>query len=430
MLVVTVLGKARSARPPSHPPFVDAMYACFPSPQLLSFTPVWRQVPATPLSDRRRQAYIKRYIKALAVTAPPAVVKAMLGPGSLLQEEMLLAPFLRNRDLMLLSEAAVWLEPYRHQLAEMVVKSGLHSRAVVALQVQRRLHTIRLVLSFWMILRREPGRCVVRLFVELGGLLHEATLLTWACGCASAVCRSTRRRCASCGRALRKGCARRCRSSTSASSTSCTGTTAARYLREGLPGCPDLRRLRLCLGDPSAVVALATALEQGLYPKLEALSVTASSEGADGGEVVTAAFRAFPRPGLRELSLDVLSLGPGLAEALQSGACRGLTRLSLKASSFGEGMSVRGLVDSFGACPDLRELALDFMSTNGDGLYRAIADAVREGGLSRLERLSLINEDVGDDSAQALAEALEARGGSLSHHIDSEARACAHWVCG
>jgi hypothetical protein len=76
----------------------------------------------------------------------------------------------------------------------------------------------------------------------------------------------------------------------------CSGATAARCLREGLPGCPDLRRLKLHLGGVSTVVALAAALEQGLYPKLETLSIKARSEDVDGGEVVAAVLRAFPRP--------------------------------------------------------------------------------------------------------------------------------------
>jgi hypothetical protein len=116
------------------------------------------------------------------------------------------------------------------------------------------------------------------------------------------------------------------------SSTPCTGAMAARCLRQGLPGCPNLHRLSLFHGDAPTVAALAAAFEQGLYCKLEKLSIKASNQGADG-EVVAAGLRAFPRPGLRELSLNISSLGAGLADALQSGACRGLTRLSLKAST-------------------------------------------------------------------------------------------------
>jgi hypothetical protein len=74
--------------------------------------------------------------------APPAVVKAILGPGSLLQEEMLLAPFLEVDEPLRLSEAARWLEPYRNQLGAVKIERWCQFRAVF--QGQRRLHTIRL----------------------------------------------------------------------------------------------------------------------------------------------------------------------------------------------------------------------------------------------------------------------------------------------
>jgi hypothetical protein len=127
--------------------------------------------------------------------------------------------------------------------------------------------------------------------------------------------------------------------------------------------------------------------------------------------MIAAGLRAFPRPGLRELDLWVWTISADLTEALQSGACRGLERLSLKAGDFDGGVIMTEFVDAFGACPHLRELAVEIYEEGGggDSLHRALAEVVCEGGLPGLVQLSLINEDVDDESATALAEALEAR---------------------
>jgi hypothetical protein len=192
----------------------------------------------------------------------------------------------------------------------------------------------------------------------------------------------------------------------------CSGDRMGRYLRQGLPCCPDLRRLRLSLLDAPAVVALAAALEQGLYPKLEVLGVYALSENA--GEVVAAALRAFPRPGLRELDLDVVSLGVGVAAALQSGACCGLTRLNLMADHFGESLILAEFVDTFRACPHLQELSLDVRrGEGGDSLCRALVEAVRDGGVPCLKNVHLFSWSLKRDSTTALAKALAARAGRL-----------------
>jgi hypothetical protein len=202
------------------------------------------------------------------------------------------------------------------------------------------------------------------------------------------------------------------------------GKKAARCLRQGLPGCPDLRRLRLFLHDDQTLVALAAALEQGLYPKLEALIATVSpvffNWNVHGGEVFAAALRAFPRPGLQELDLqDFQALAPGLVEALRSGVCRGLTRLSLEAKDFKDLARMEDVPEALATCPHLREFTLEFSSErNGDTLCRALAEAVREGTLPCLDHLTLLVGGVTDDNVRALAEALGARGGRLVHYKD------------
>jgi hypothetical protein len=119
---------------------LDPMYA-YPSRSLgAAPAPVLREVPDNALYDF--EAYLDDEAD-LAVTAPPAVVKAMLGSGSVLQDEMLLAPFLDTYDLLWLSESAPWLVPYRNQLAEVKVKRWCDSRTAAVVLMQKRLHTIR-----------------------------------------------------------------------------------------------------------------------------------------------------------------------------------------------------------------------------------------------------------------------------------------------
>jgi hypothetical protein len=170
----------------------------------------------------------------------------------------------------------------------------------------------------------------------------------------------------------------------------CSGRTMARCLRSGLTGCPDLRRLRLNLYDKSSAKALAAALEQGLYPKLEVLSIQALNTRCHGGEIVAAALRASPRPGLRELELNTTRLGASRVGALQSGACRGLTQIRFRRVKFGQGVNVEGLVEAFAACPRLRHLNVQIpLWGNGGTLCRALAEAVRERGLPELEEVNI-----------------------------------------
>jgi hypothetical protein len=196
--------------------------------------------------------------------------------------------------------------------------------------------------------------------------------------------------------------------------TPCSGGIMARCLRQGLPYCPDLSCLRLNLKDAWTVMALAAALEQGLYPKLDYLGVRTTAMDVDGGGVIAAALRAFPRPGLEDLKLDVVNLGVGVAAALQSGACRGLRRLDLRADHPGEGLILAELVDALCACPHLRMLHLHIRNGEwGESFCRALTEAMREGGLPGLKYVYLFSRTVTRDSSTALAEALEARAGRL-----------------
>jgi hypothetical protein len=77
-----------------------------------------------------------------SVRAPPTMVKEQLGPGSRLQDDMLLAPFLHNRDLLYLSKAATWLLPYRNQRGDVTITEWCDDKTPAELLGERRLHTV------------------------------------------------------------------------------------------------------------------------------------------------------------------------------------------------------------------------------------------------------------------------------------------------
>lgn len=84
----------------------------------------------------------------------------MLWPRYALCKEMLLAPFLTTTDLLHLSEAAKWLEPYRHQLPNIKFSCKVRSQPLAKSGVlelvrsQRRLES--LVLH-----QQDPGQDVM-----------------------------------------------------------------------------------------------------------------------------------------------------------------------------------------------------------------------------------------------------------------------------
>jgi hypothetical protein len=189
------------------------------------------------------------------------------------------------------------------------------------------------------------------------------------------------------------------------------GPTAPLHLRQGLVGCPELRRLRLNLFDvdDASIAALAEALERGLFPKLESLDIE------EGGvrhmkvnEVIGPALQACPRPALRELRTMCHDSCQALIDALRWGACPGLTTLGLCLFNE-EGEDVVMLVEGLKACPHLRVLSLGVSPQVV--VHRSLADAMREGGLPCLEQLQVVGATVGNDDVVALAETLEARVG-------------------
>jgi hypothetical protein len=367
---------------------------------------------------------------------PPDVAKAELGPGSLLQEEMLLAPFLGNRDLLRLSRAASWLVPYRNQLGEVKILKWCDDVTPAMLSGQRRLHAIDLnafhsVSSLVRCLRGEHG--------GRPGVALRRLGLWWGCARQKAASASS-------GEdqeedlwdlwdSLDEGVCPALEDLEIRRLTT-LGTTAAFHLRQGLEGCPGLRRLKLVFyEDEAATAALAKALEWGLFPHLESLDIEArgfKSSGAGGW--IGVALDSFPRPALRELRLHGPELCDNTLNALRGGACPGLRRLDM----FFRGMEethAGTLVEAVSECPQLRDLRL---VVRGTDVYRGLAEHMREGGLPCLEELHVTGGLCGNGEILALAEVLEAREGSklrlcmevLDNSLDKRVLARLRAACG
>jgi hypothetical protein len=369
-----------------------------------------------------------------APPAPSAVVKAEIGPGSLLQEELELSPFLGTRDLLRLSEAAPWLEPYRYQLEAVRIEVWCDVGTPAMLSVQRRLHTIRLeafsaVSSLMRCFRGEhgtrPGLRLSRLILGRGtavrrcGDLLESfrqALSMQQQGLAGRIeppwQEASDQDMTELWDSLADGV---CPALEELDITRLTflGPTAPFHLRQGLVGCPELRRLRLKLfnvNEPEgAVPALSEALERGLFPKLESLDIEArNTRRLKTNELIGLALQAFPRPALRELRLWCQDSGQPLVDALRWEACPGLTRLDLCSFTMEDGDVVM-LVEGLRMCPRLREVRLGVAPRAL--VHRRLADMMREGGLPCLEELHVLGAVAEDDGVVAFAEALEARAG-------------------
>jgi hypothetical protein len=356
----------------------------------------------------------------------PATVDAVLGPGSRLQVEMLLAPFLGTRDLLRLSEAAKWLLPYRNQLGGVKIGWWFRSRTAAMLAHQRRLHTIRLeateslaslVASLKGGLAWHPGRTVRRLILGSSLALDNAapalpgadpsTRGSWAGRKISGGEGIMRELWAG----LNGGC---CPELTALEMPEPRLVSAgATYLRQGLSTCP-IRALRLSVADKAATEALASAIKWGVYPTLITLDVTAVGWArAEGCEVIIAAMHAHPRRGLRGLTLRAFTLTELFIRALHAGAFRWLTGLTLSSVTFhttDAGAFIEALEG--GACPKLRSLYLHHMALTPRGipqLCQALGDWTTM--LRRLEDLELRGNHISDQDLVMLGETLRGGGG-------------------
>jgi hypothetical protein len=203
----------------------------------------------------------------------------------------------------------------------------------------------------------------------------------------------------------------------------------ASHLCQGLEGCPELQRLALDYLEDQDAVDLAHALERGLWPKLQALSLSKYHSGIGDDRALARALRVSPRPALRELRLKLMAIGEDLGEALGSGACRGLQALGLTNFELEEGAAnalARAL--GAGACPNLTMLeTIDTILGPGGAAYlcqgleacpelqrlqvyacdaMAAVAALERGSWPKLQ--SLLVESDGDEGVKTLMRALGA----------------------
>jgi hypothetical protein len=326
-------------------------------------------------------------------------VRAQLGPGSRLQDDLLLAPLLRNRDLLSLSATATWLRPYRNQLGGVKIRAWRDGVTPAMLAGQRRLHTI--VVAGAKVL---PGLAVSLRRRGEGGASLGVTLrrlkLAWWTGApvladglrglgemlAEAGCPALQE--------LRLSC-------------SPLGADGASHLAQGLGGCGELRILTVQC-DLAEFRPLVTALERGVCPRLQSLfvGVPGSQDGRAVGESLAKALQAYPRPALQELTLNDLPVGQNFDHALRTGACRGLNSLILIYGGT-EAVGVLALAEALGegGCPDLRVFWLEATGL-GPQAAQALAQAMRAGYLACLEDLRLSKNKILDEGVVALGEAL------------------------
>jgi hypothetical protein len=332
----------------------------------------------------------------------------MVGPGSLLQEEMLLAPFLNTGDLHRLSQSATWLLPYRTQLGK-VRFTALHKHPVLAkLPQQKRLEQLELCgvgADLFLALRGSGAAWGDGLDIHVpkdpifeGQTGFYCQLRKWMEVARPPFLQS-----------LSLNAHDLCR-------------FGEEHLVEGLAVCPNLRSLTVvglepCGGDRFELlgggVKLADVLRPGCVPGLEHLSLGWAGgvgAGPNAIEAVAGRLRGCPRPRLRTLEFVDLDTSRGaaeLGEALAIGACPNLLhfRFSIKGAlggiRVGRELEVLALGVAGAGCPNLRRLEL---WTNLGGVA-SLAEGLRTHGLRRLESLHVCGY-IGDRGIALLADAL------------------------
>jgi hypothetical protein len=377
-----------------HPGCIEVTGRSIVAPQLARYAQVM---------ESRRPAVVP----AEEAPAPvgPLDARAGLGPGSLLLDEVLLAPFLELEDLVLLSEAAKGLLPYRTQLIKVMI-TGYNSKLRDTLLRQRHLQAIRLgapehALQVMSLVREGVGRTLKSLQVDR----FEAKLPT-----------GKLRACATAGRhvgacLLVGGCP-------VLESLDFGGTSeSVCAVVRGLMGCPRLLELRLNSMTIPSGEALAAALAEGTVPHLQQLGLVWDGEGVTSKPHAAAMARvlqASPRPKLRVLSITFTKSRElddegvvALVDALRADTYRSLTALEVffKPARREQGLEALGEALAEGAWPRLESLD---MQCTASTLGR-VADAIQWGRLPRLQRLKLwyiYRKAIGGEVAVAVGGAL------------------------
>jgi hypothetical protein len=105
--------------------------------------------------------------RAKTAACHAAKTQASLGPGGVLLDEVLLASFLKNRELLKLSNAAKWLLPYRFQLLKLEIKAW-HEHTPRMLSPQ--MHPLEIRLSYDEAAFQEDFRAYLQVFMSMAQL--------------------------------------------------------------------------------------------------------------------------------------------------------------------------------------------------------------------------------------------------------------------
>jgi hypothetical protein len=283
-----------------------------------------------------------------AVPRPPAGIGAVLGRDAVLQEKMLLAPFLSTSELHSLSQSATWLMPFRHQLGHIRVKAHDKEMVLAKLPQQRRLEEIEVcgtgesLLKVLVALRRCDGSgWSLSLYVQMpkgeGRDQFSRSLRAWM--------EEERRPVVEHFCLYGRGMTSR----------------GEEHIAEGLLACPELKSLTLAGLEPWGGTAFAKVLSPEYAPGLESLRMQWARGVGDvpnAIEIVASYLKAYPRPALRTLEfLDVTTTRgiPALGDALASGACLGLIkfrfRFNIEGIVFDQGLKILAAGVAMGGCP-------------------------------------------------------------------------------
>jgi hypothetical protein len=334
--------------------------------------------------------------KQLVKAAPP-VVQAALGPDGVLQQEMLLAPYTRFRDLLHLSTAARWLKPFRFHLGSLRLRVPRElcgnrvkvlKMATSLLGVQQRIVRLRIEAG-WLVV---PALTAIQTGVSQGKTLQSLDI--------SAVPPLSRKEYESLSAALISGTCPalavlqiRARHLTDEELGYFVAVIRAGALRQ-------LRELILAADDSvwhwrsnsAGVTELMGALEAGGCPMLTKLSLTCCRIEQTGFDALARAVRGGSLSHLQALELERCGGGDGagavLMEALAEGGCPSLQKLDTSRMSLTTHGDMLPLLTALGErrLRQLRSLTLRRDQIAHAGML-ALSEAILEG--QELEELSI-----------------------------------------
>jgi hypothetical protein len=325
----------------------------------------------------------RRKDKPRAKAAPP-VVQAALGPDGVLQQEMLLAPYTRSRDLLHLSTAARWLKPFRSQFESLRVRTPedmlgnsakMLKMATSLLGAQQRIQRLRIEAG-WLV---KPALAAIKNGVSQGKTLQSLDIKAYP----------------------------------SLSRKECEGLSAA--LVSG--ACPALTVLQVSgkkLTEEQAE-CFAAAIRAGALRQLRELILAADGLGYrrernDGTTEEIEALEAGGCPMLTKLSLTCCRMRQSgfaaLERAVRGGSLSALQTLVLKRCGDGLGEAA-GLVQALahGGCPSIQALNLSRTSL-APGEMLPLLTALGERRLRHLQSLTLGTVQIGHAGVAALSEAM------------------------